>query len=284
MSNRKTESLPKISIVIPSYNKASYIDATLRSIINQGYPNLEVIIQDGGSEDGTVEIIKRYANKYPGIFQWSSKKDKGQLDAINRGLKKSSGEILTYINADDIYKQSLRPDGLKQSLRSPNGDLKKGSLWIVGEYFMKHPDTLWVTGYGDIIDKDGKVISQFVTSYKNTLLDVNKFFLLIIVNFITQPSTFLSRKAYLQFGSFTGTRNYVMEYDLWLKIGRFKMPYIIKKTLSSFRLTADNISSTSARELLKIDNQLVKKYTQNNLLLILHKLHNLGRIFLLNFF
>ena len=263
MSYRKTESLPKISIVIPSYNKASYIEATLRSIINQGYPNLEVIIQDGGSVDGTVEIIKRYAKKYPEIFRWSSKKDKGQLDAINKGLEQSSGEILTYVNADDVYKD--------------------GSLLEIGRYFQKNTSTLWMTGYGDIIDKDGKIISRFVTSYKNTLLDINKFFLLIIVNFITQPSTFLSRKAYLQFGPFTGTRNYVMEYNLWLKIGKSKMPYIIKKTLSSFRLTTGNISSTSARELLKVDNEITKKYTSNGLLFALHKLHNLGRIFMLKF-
>lgn len=263
MSYRKIESLPKISIVIPSYNKAFYIEATLRSIINQGYPNLEVIIQDGGSNDGSLEIIKRYAKKFPKIIQWVSKKDKGQLDAINAGLKKSSGEILTYINADDVY--------------------KNGALLEVGKQFIKQPNMLWMTGYGDIIDKDGKIISRFVTSYKNTLLDINKFFLLIIVNFITQPSTFLSRKTYLQFGPFTGTRNYVMEYNLWLKIGESKMPYIIKKTLSSFRLTADNISSTSARKLLKVDNEITKKYTGNGLLLALHKLHNLGRIFMLKF-
>src|SRR3989344_6126325 len=128
MSYRKTENLPKVSIVIPSYNKASYIEATLHSIINQGYPNLEVIIQDGGSTDGSVEIIKRYAKKFPKIIQWVSKKDKGQVDAINAGLKKSSGEILTYMNADDVY--------------------KNGALLEVGKQFTKQPNILWMTGYG----------------------------------------------------------------------------------------------------------------------------------------
>lgn len=263
MSYRKIESLPKISIVIPSYNKASYVEATLRSIINQGYPNLEVIIQDGGSEDGTIEIIKRYANKYPGIFQWSSKKDKGQLDAINKGFEKASGDILTYLNADDIY--------------------KRGCLPAVGRHFKTYPTTLWVTGYGDIIDKDGRVISQFITNYKNILLNINRYWMLLMVNYITQQSTFLSKRAFNKFGPFTGTRNYVMEYDLWLKLGKDQMPLVIKKTLSSFRLTADNISSTSARELLKVDNEITKKYTNNGFLLALHKLHNLGRIFMLKF-
>lgn len=257
------QNLPKISIVIPSYNKVAYIEATLLSIINQNYPNLEVIIQDGGSNDGTVEIIKKYAKRYPKIFKWESKKDKGQVDAINKGLKKTSGNILSYINADDIY--------------------NRGVLFEVGFCYKDNPSLLWLTGYGDIIDEHGKGRSQTVTSYKNILLNINNYSILLIVNFITQPSTFISKKAYLKFGPFKGTKNYVMEYDLWLKLGKDQMPHIIKKTLSSFRLTTDNISSVSARELLSLDNRIAEKYTKNKLSLVLHKLHNAGRIFLLNF-
>lgn len=263
MSNRNIERFPKISIVIPSYNKVAYIESTLHSIINQEYPNLEVIIQDGGSTDGSVEVIKRYANNFPKIFQWISKKDKGQLDAINKGLEKSSGEILTFINADDVY--------------------KSGALLEVGRYFMKHSDTPWVTGYGDIINENGKIIWRMVTLYKNFLISINRFSNLLAFNFITQPATFVSSGAYRGFGPFSGNKNYVMEYALWLKLGEISMPHVIKKTLASFRLTKDNISSTAAKELLKIDNQLVERYTKNSLLLFLHKLHNLGRIFLLNF-
>ena len=263
MALRKRKNLPKISIVVPSFNKVAYIEATLRSIVNQDYPNLEVIIQDGSSSDGTAEIIKKYAKRNPKLFKWESKKDKGQLDAINKGFKKATGELLTFINADDVYKD--------------------GALLEVGQHIRKHPNTSWITGYGDIIDKDGKVIARPVASYKNFLLNLNNYPLLIIVNFISQPSTFLSRKAFEKFGPFTGTRNYVMEYDLWLKLGKDRMPLVIKKALSSFRLTNNNISAISARELLQIDNRLVEKYTGNGLFLALHKLHNIGRIFLLNF-
>lgn len=257
------EDLSKISIIIPSFNKALYIEATLCSIVNQDYPNLEVIIQDGGSTDGTVEIIKKFATRYPKLFQWESKKDKGQVDAINKGFSKATGSLLAYINADDVYKE--------------------GVLLEVGRSFEKYSNTLWITGYGDIIDKDGKVQSSLVTNYKNILLEKNSYSLLLIVNYITQPSTFLSRKAFEEFGPFKGTKKYVMEYDLWLRLGKVQMPFVIKKTLSSFRLTSDNISASSAKELLKIDNQLAAQYTNNSLLLALHKLHNLGRIFLSNF-
>lgn len=262
MVSRKRTNFPKISIIIPSFNKVAYIEATLRSIIDQGYPNLEVIIQDGSSSDGTVEIIKKYARENPKLIKWESKKDKGQVDAINKGFSKANGELFTYINADDVYKD--------------------GALLEVGQYFRNNPKVSWITGYGDIIDRLGKVISSLVTSYKNFLLNLNKYQLLLIVNFLTQSSTFISREAYFKFGPFTGTKNYVMEYDLWLKLGKVQMPLVIKQPLSSFRMTDDNISATSAKELLKIDNQLVEKYTGNGLFLALHKLHNLGRIFLLN--
>ncbi len=260
---KKVDDFLKISIVIPSYNKVNYIKRTLQSIVDQKYPNLEIIVQDGGSTDGSVSIIKSFAKKYPAIFKWESKKDNGQVDAINKGLKKSKGDILTYINADDVY--------------------KRGALSEVAQNFKERGDILWVSGYGDIINKDGDKISDFVSTYKNILLKFNNYTFLLIVNFLTQPSTFLSRKAYKNYGPFTGTRNYVMEYDLWLKLGSIQMPLIIKKTLSSFRLTNDNISSTAAKELLNIDNQISKKYTNNILIILLHKIHNLGRIFLLNF-
>jgi len=251
--------LPKISIVIPSYNKTEYIKETLESIVSQNYPNLEVIIQDGGSTDGTLEIIKKYAKKYP-YLAWESKKDKGQTDAINKGLKKATGEILAFINADDVY--------------------LLGTLNKVREYFAKHTDTIWLAGKGKVIDKDGKEISKLVTSYKNFLLAINHYSLLMVVNYLMQPSVFLSRKAYLKYGPFTGTKTSVMEYDLWLRLGRVKMPNVIKKCLSGFRMSGENISSKLFKETLKADDKIVEKYTDNPVILVLHYLHNIARVIL----
>lgn len=255
---RKANELPKISIVIPSYNKVNYITATLQSIVDQKYPNLEVLVQDGGSTDGTVDVINKFAKKYPKIFKWVSKKDNGQVDAINTGFKNASGEIFAYINADDVF--------------------SKSSLLKVGKMFTENPDCLWVTGYGDIINDKGKVISSWVTKYKNFLLRLNSYEALLAINFITQPSTFIRKTAYLKYGPFAGTKKYVMEYELWLKLGKISMPCVIKELLSSFRLTTDNISSTSSRELLSIDYKLAQKYTKSSAILFLHKLHNWGRI------
>lgn len=97
---KKDPSWPKISIVTPSYNQAKFLERTILSILNQNYPNLEYIIIDGGSTDGSVEIIKKY-EKY--LFFWLSEQDKGQSDAINKGFRKASGELVGWQNSDDIY-------------------------------------------------------------------------------------------------------------------------------------------------------------------------------------
>ena len=94
------EAWPRISIVTPSFNQGQFIEETIRSILLQGYPNLEYIIIDGGSTDESVEIIKKYE---PWLTYWVSEKDRGQAHAINKGLERCTGEILAYINSDDYY-------------------------------------------------------------------------------------------------------------------------------------------------------------------------------------
>lgn len=250
--------LPLISVVIPSFNKVGYIADTLDSILNQKYPNLELIIQDGGSDDGTVEIIKKYAKKYAQIITWESQKDNGQVDAINKGLKKSKGKIVTFINADDIY--------------------VKGSLVKVGKFFLKNPETLWLVGRGKVINDKGKEVYTTVTRYKNSLLKANKYWLLQTLNYFIQPSVFLSREAYKKYGPFKGTSKFVMEYDLWLKIGKIKMPEVLLVTLSCFRLSQEGLSLNISKEILRNDFEITQKHVDNKIILVLHKLHNLGRI------
>lgn len=253
------KNLPLISIIIPSFNKVDYISETLKSIIDQNYPDLEVIIQDPGSTDGSLDIIKLYEKKYPKIFRLFNEKDKGQLDAINIGLSKAKGDILTYINADDVY--------------------EKGALRVVGEYFSKHPETLWLAGNGRVIDKNGKEISGWVTTYKNLLLNLKSYILLLVVNYLIQPSVFLNKSAWEKYGPFKGDTKFIMEYEMWLRMGKDQMPMVSNKTLSSFRIPEKSISRNEFEKTLDADLNIVKQYTNNSLILFFHHLHNLGRKF-----
>jgi glycosyltransferase involved in cell wall biosynthesis len=250
--------LPKISIVIPSYNKAEFVQETLDSVISQNYPNLEVIIQDGGSTDGTVDIIKEFAKRYPKEISWVSKKDKGQVDAINRGLKKATGDVVTYINADDVYEE--------------------GCFKAVADCYCKNLDALWFASRGPVIDEKGKEIAKPITAYKNFLLLLSSYTCLLSTNYLMQPSIFLTKGAYKKYGPFTGTDDFVMEYDLWLKIGKEKMPVVINKNLAKFRIEPSTKTKTLFADLLKQDELIVNKYTKNKIILFFHKFHNILRV------
>lgn len=125
---------PRISIITPNLNQGAFLEEAICSVLSQGYPNLEYIVIDGGSTDGSVEIIKKY-EKHLSI--WVSEKDQGYADAINKGLQKSTGEILGWLNADDRY--------------------AKGTFIKIAETFRKHPDGIVVHGNRILIDQNGKV-------------------------------------------------------------------------------------------------------------------------------
>jgi glycosyltransferase involved in cell wall biosynthesis len=115
--------LPKISIITPSLNQGDYIEQTIQSVVEQNYANLEYIVIDGGSSDNTVDIVKKYENR---LAYWISEKDEGQPDAINKGIARATGEIVAYLNSDDLY--------------------LPGSLAAVGHFFQEHPSSKWICG------------------------------------------------------------------------------------------------------------------------------------------
>ena len=121
---------PKISIVSPSFNKREFIERCILSVLNQNYPNLEYIIIDGGSTDGSVEIIKKY-EKY--LTFWVSEPNNGQVNAINKGLHKTTGEITAWLNSDDFYYPGVFVKAAKEFLKNPNIDLLYGDSVLVSE-------------------------------------------------------------------------------------------------------------------------------------------------------
>jgi glycosyltransferase involved in cell wall biosynthesis len=223
---------PKISIVTPSYNQGRYLEETIRSVILQGYPNLEYIIMDGGSTDNSVEIIKKYE---PWLAYWESGKDNGQADAIKRGFKRATGEIFAYINSDDYYCKDVFDDVARRFMRDRSMDLLIGS--------------------GRQIDEAGRVIRRFY-GYPQ---DFNSILHLGRLNF-NQPSAFWRSRAYFDAGEMDGALKFCMDADLFLRLTRNKTPGYTYRYYSVFRWHDQSKSSTIKETALSERKVLFKKY------------------------
>jgi glycosyltransferase involved in cell wall biosynthesis len=238
---------PKIAIITPSYNQAQFIERTILSVLGQNYPNLEYIVMDGGSRDGTVDILR----KYEGSLTWVSEKDKGQADAINKGMARSTGDIIAYLNSDDVY--------------------EPGALMRVAEYFSFHPEVRWLTGKCRIIDERDREVRRPITAYKNFLLRHYSYPLLLVTNPVSQPATFWKRSAVDEFGPFDENEHLVMDYDYWLRMGKKYPPAVLDSYLAGFRVYALSKTSSSFLTTFEREMLLARKHSTSALLNGLHR-------------
>jgi glycosyltransferase involved in cell wall biosynthesis len=209
--------LPSITIITPSFNAAGTIAETLESVRVQAYPGVEHIVVDGGSTDGTVEILETAPD-----IRYVSESDRGLAHALNKGIAMASGEVVGELNADDLY--------------------EPGTLRAVGEAFRDNPGISWLTGYCRIIDGDGVEIRRAVTAYKNALLRRYSAGLYFTHNFISAPATFFRRRALEAAGGFDERYRISVDYDLQLRIARRHDPMILRRYLASFRMAEGSLS------------------------------------------
>lgn len=158
--------LPKITVITPSYNQAQYLEATIRSVLDQGYPNLEYIIIDGGSTDGSVEIIKRYASQ---LAYWISEPDRGQSHAINKGLQRATGEWVGWQNSDDIYYPDSFMLVAKCAARSPSANLIIGDINLINEHGQVIRDVRYVRPTYLSLLAEGMVLTNQAAFWKRDL-------------------------------------------------------------------------------------------------------------------
>jgi glycosyltransferase involved in cell wall biosynthesis len=196
---------PRVTVVTPSYNQGSYIEETIRSVLLQGYPDLEYIVVDGGSSDNTVAILQRYENH----LRWSSEADEGQADAINKGLALSSGTVLAYLNSDDTY--------------------LPGALQIVAAYAVADPGAGLI--YGDC--QATRVSGEVYGLIRGEPFDVQR--LVMRGRFVPQQAAFWRREAMEQVGTFDATLHYCMDHDFFIRLGRTFPAAYIPQALANFR-------------------------------------------------
>lgn len=229
----------KLTIVTPSYNQGQFIGKTFQSILNQEIDfKLEYILADAVSTDNTAQIVKKYAPKFKraGIsFIYILEKDKGQSDGINKGWRKSTGDIVTYINSDDFYEPR--------------------TLNKVVDFFVKNPDIKWAYGGWNLVNKEGKLYQS---------VRPKKYSRAKLLNYcnIGQPSCFFRRELLQEFGMLDQKLHLAMDYDLWLKFASKYEAGILDFVVSNMRYYSDAKSGTRTKEQLKEILHLGSRYTK----------------------
>jgi len=199
--------LPLVSIVTPSYNQARFLEFTIRSVLEQDYPNIEYILVDGGSTDGSVDILQRYKDRFA---WWISEKDRGQTDAINKGFARAKGDILAWLNSDDTYE----PHALAEA---------------VG-FLLRRPEVGLVYGDTNYIDENGRFIGRFPaaqTDYKRLRRGYVH---------IPQQAAFWRADLWHKVGPLDPSFFFAMDYDLWVRLAAHAPMQYIPRLWANFRL------------------------------------------------
>jgi glycosyltransferase involved in cell wall biosynthesis len=198
-----------VSIVTPSFNPGPFLRETIASVLDQDYPHVEYLVMDGGSTDGTLELLRGYGDR----LRWLSEPDDGQTVAINRGWRLTGGEIVAWLNADDTY----RP----------------GAVRAVADYFAAHPAVDVLYGDCDYTDACGRTVERYPTrpfSYRELVRST--------INYLPQPATFIRRRAVEAVGSLDESLHYVMDFEYWLRLGMQHRIAYLPACLATLRLHA----------------------------------------------
>lgn len=257
-------------IITPSYNQAQFIEKTLDSVVAQkGDFSVSLVVMDGGSTDETVEVLKKFElaiNHQPShIFKWVSEKDKGQTDAINKGIeqikkqigKKASQEqlIFAYLNSDDYY--------------------LPGAFQKVVAAFAQHPTCHWLVGDAVIVNEQGNEIQKPIRWYKQLWRLILFWSTLLILNPIPQPATFIRWSSVQETGPFNDQLRYVMDYEYWLRLHQhYGRPLQLNKPLAAFRIHGQSKGGSQFEKQFAEEFWVAKKFTHNSVLLMLHQLHS----------
>jgi len=216
----------QISIVTPSLNGGAYLLQTIDSVLSQqGDFDLQWLVIDGGSTDGTLELLQGISDPR---LQWITEPDRGQTSAINRGLAMARGEIVAWLNCDDLY--------------------TPGALAAVAKAFAESPSVQWLVGRCEIIDSAGNVARQKVTNYKNRQLRSFSYRSLLRMNFISQPAVFWRKSFGTSIGPLDESLYWTMDYDLWLRMAERCPPLLLDRTLARFRVHESSKSRGGYRE------------------------------------
>jgi len=226
---RDSALLPRVTVVTPSYNQAEFLELTIRSVLDQDYPNLEYIIIDGDSTDGSVDIIKKYEDR---LAYWVSEPDRGQTHAINKGWERSTGDILAYLNSDDLYLPGAIAASVDLLERRADSDLVYGSI--------------------QTIDESGALLNR---------VRPGRFSLDRLARscFIPQPTVFFRRSLLSEIGFLNESRRFCMDYEYWLRASKLTSPRWLDRFTAEFRYHPASKSSSTLGGFLAEEVQMLNE-------------------------
>jgi glycosyltransferase involved in cell wall biosynthesis len=222
--------LIRISVVTPSFNQGRFVERTIRSVLQQDYSELEYVICDGGSADNTSDVLTRYADKIRAIVE----PDRGQADAVNKGIRATSGEVIGWLNSDDVY----RP----------------GALITVAAYFQRRPNVDLLYGDATLIDDSDRVIGRYYTQpWCRSLLPRRPF--------LCQPAVFFRRRVVERFGLLDQELQFNIDYEYWLRLARGGARFAyVPWTLASSRIYSHTKTATGGPRIHEELNVMLKRY------------------------
>jgi glycosyltransferase involved in cell wall biosynthesis len=246
----------KLTVVTPSYNQAAFIERTIESVLAQrGDFELEYLVVDGGSGDGTLDILRRYE----GRLAYVSEPDGGQCDALNKGFRIATGDVLSWLNSDDVY--------------------APGALEAVARTF-RQTGTRWCFGECTIIDETDRPIRGAISRYKSWVSRRYSRRRLLARNFIPQPAVFFHRDLLHEAGTLDESLRYAMDYDLWLRFACLAEPVFVPRKLAGFRWHGASVTgagyATGAWECFAIARRRARGLER--LAVPQHLLHALGEV------
>jgi len=215
-------SRPLVSIVTPSLDQGAFLERTLESVLSQrGDFDLEYLVQDGGSSDGTLAILERHRDRISLVVE----RDSGQADAVNRALRRARGEIFGWVNSDDL----LRP----------------GAVQAAVEAFRAAPSALWLHGKCDIVNENDRPTRRPVAAYKDFRARRHRMDRLLVENYVSQMTVFWRRSLQDRVGLLDPILRYTFDYDLWLRFAAVAPPLYLTRTMAAFRWHAASKSGSS---------------------------------------
>lgn len=217
----------KLSVITPSFNQAAFIERTIRSVLEQGYPDVEYLVVDGGSTDGTLDVLARYPQ-----VRWISEPDRGQSDAVNKGLRMVSGDVVGWINSDDTYAPGAFATAMAEMERRPDVAMVYGDMRVIGPS------------------------DELIMVRRSRPFSLRRL-ILTGASYIFQPTVFMRRSAVLDVGGVDVGLRHAMDYDLWIRLGKRGAVYV-PAVLANFRLHGSSKTVTEMK-LQRAESRMVRR-------------------------